>query len=77
MAGILDFLGGGSQGGVLSAASAPAATASPWASRLGLFGSTLQDVGANMSGNPQSAHHIADFGQLQRQRAVQQALAAA
>ena len=78
MAGILDFLGATPQGGVLAGtAPAPGATRNAWANGLGLFGSTLRDVGANLSGNPQNAHNIADFSKLQRQQAVQQALAAA
>lgn len=79
MAGIFDFLGASSpQAGVLASATpAPGASRNAWANGIGLFGSTLRDVGANLSGNPQAAHNIADFSKLQQQQAVQQALAAA
>lgn len=82
MSGIMDFLskvGQPATGGIMS-------PPSPWQNRIGLFGSTLKDVGADLSGRPQDANNIAGFYQGQQQQgamaqqqqartALQQALA--
>lgn len=71
MAGILDFLtvGGSNAGGILSGATPGAMP--DWANKLGLFGATMGDVGANLSGHPADATNLASWSKTAK---VQQLL---
>lgn len=73
MAGILDFLGGGSpQGGILGAQmqAAPA-----WTNTVGMIGAALKDAGASLNGR--DSNSVAQFQQFQRQNQLRQAYALA
>lgn len=50
---------------------------SKWQTGLGLFGSTLKDVGANLSGHPDAANNVAEYVQMMRQMQMRQQLGAA
>lgn len=61
--------------GILDAPKPQTAPApNPWKSRIGLFGATLQDIGANLGGRPDAATNIEGFQEGQKK---QQATAAA
>lgn len=67
MSDFMDFL---SKVGQPSAPGAPMTAPSPWQNRIGLFGATLKDVGADLGGRPEAAQNIAGFQQGQRQQGV-------
>lgn len=70
MSGILDFLSKvGQPAAATSTGVMPAP--SPWQNRIGLFGATLKDIGADLGGRPADAVNIAGFQQGQQQQTAQ------
>jgi len=73
MAGILDFLDGAPQGGILGGG-LPNATPS-WVNTLGIFGAALKDAGASLNGR--ESNSAAQFQDFMRQNQLRQAYALA
>lgn len=73
MAGILDFLDGTPQGGILGGG-LPNATPN-WANTLGIFGAALKDAGASLNGR--ESNSAAQFQDFMRQNQLRQAYALA
>jgi len=73
MAGILDFLGGAPQGGILGSG-LPNATPN-WVNSLGIFGAALKDAGASLNGR--DSNSAAQFQDFMRQNQLRQAYALA
>lgn len=81
MAGIFDgIFGGGDQSQALSPAAGILSGTSGYSQQsggsngLGLFGATLSDIGAHLSGRPQDATNIASFRQMNQSRQILSAL---